>query len=118
MYNKFRNNLAQKTSTTRNSINLTFNKYKNLRNTRGLKKFWNNAEAAKGDEIYGEVYGNGNNNGNGNNGNGNNGNAYSQSNEANYEERIAELDPQTLRVKGGRRRSTKAKRRSHKKSKK
>ena len=105
MYNKFRNNLAQKTSTTRNAINLTFNKYKNLRNTRGLKTFWNKAEAAKGDEIYGQVYG-------GNNGNIGNG-AYSQSNRAKIEERLAELVPQTLRVSGGRRtskRSTKRRR--------
>jgi len=103
MYNKFRNNLAQKTSTTRNSINLTFNKYKNLRNTRGLNKFWNNAEAARGDEIYGEVY-------DANNGN----NAYSESNEADDEERNSELNPQTLRVSGGRRCGRKTSKRSTK----
>ena len=53
IYNKFRNNLAEKTSKTRNNINLTFNGYKNLRNTRGLKKFWNNSVAKTGDEVYG-----------------------------------------------------------------
>jgi len=108
MYNKFRNNLAQKTSTTRNSINLTFNKYKNLRNTRGLKKFWNNAQAAKGDEVYGEVY-NAKKVQNNSLPNGRN-RAYSMSSEFNE----ANAQPtETLRVSGGRRtskRSTKRRR--------